>query len=93
MMSEDCFVLVFTGDSVVEPLNRALVEDVCKTGAKAALAGPDATLDVFRLPAVSREIRPIVEMLPLLMISLALAEIAGREAGKFERIEKVTTTE
>jgi glucosamine--fructose-6-phosphate aminotransferase (isomerizing) len=93
MMSEDCFVLVFAGDAAVEPLNRALVADVCKTGAKAALAGPDAKSDVFRLPVVSREIRPIVEMLPLHMISLALAEIAGREAGKFDQIEKVTTTE
>jgi glucosamine--fructose-6-phosphate aminotransferase (isomerizing) len=93
MMGQDCFVLVFAGDATVEPLNRALVADSRKTGAKATLAGPNAKSDVFRLPAVSREIRPIVEMLPLHMISLALAEIAGREAGKFERIEKVTTTE
>jgi glucosamine--fructose-6-phosphate aminotransferase (isomerizing) len=93
MMGEDCFVLVFAGDACVEPLNRALVEDLRQTGAKAVLAGPDAKLDVFRLPAVSREIRPIVEMLPLQMISLALAEMAGREAGKFEWMGKVTTTE
>ncbi len=93
MMGEDCFVLVFAGDAAVEPLNKALVEDIRKTGAKAALAGPDAKSGVFRLPEVSREIRPIVEMLPLQMISIALAELAGREAGKFERIEKVTTTE
>jgi glutamine---fructose-6-phosphate transaminase (isomerizing) len=93
MLGEDCFVLVFAGDAEVEPLNRMLVEDIRKTGARAALAGPDAELEVFRLPAVSKDVRPIVEMIPLQMISLALAALAGREAGKFDRIGKVTTTE
>jgi glucosamine--fructose-6-phosphate aminotransferase (isomerizing) len=74
-------------------LNRTLVEDIRQTGAKAFLAGADAGFEVFRLPRVSREIRPIIEMLPLQMISLALAKLAGREAGKFERIAKVTTIE
>jgi hypothetical protein len=32
-------------------------------------------------------------MLPLQMTSLALAQMAGHEAGKFERIAKVTTAE
>jgi glucosamine--fructose-6-phosphate aminotransferase (isomerizing) len=37
--------------------------------------------------------RPILEMLPVQMITIALAALAGREAGKFERATKVTTTE
>jgi hypothetical protein len=32
-------------------------------------------------------------MLPVEMISLALAANAGREAGKFERASKITTVE
>jgi glucosamine--fructose-6-phosphate aminotransferase (isomerizing) len=93
MLGADCFVLEFAGDADVKPLNRALVEDVRRTGARAELAGPEAELPPLRLPVVHREIRPIVEMLPLQMISLALAALAGREAGKFERITKVTTEE
>lgn len=93
MLSEDCFVLVFAGEAIVEPLNRALVDDVRQTGARAVLVGPDAESGVFRLPPVGKEVRPIVEMLPLQMVSLALAAIAGREAGKFDRIGKVTTSE
>jgi glutamine---fructose-6-phosphate transaminase (isomerizing) len=93
MLGEDCFVLAFAGDAIVEPLNRALVEDVRRTGARAELAGPDAELPALRLPSVHKEIRPIVEMMPLQMISLALAALAGLEAGKFERITKVTTEE
>ena len=37
--------------------------------------------------------RPLLEMLPVQMITIALAALAGREAGKFERATKVTTTE
>ncbi|HEY1902764.1 MAG TPA: SIS domain-containing protein [Terracidiphilus sp.] len=93
MLNKECFVLVFAGDAVVESLNRSLVNDVRRTGAKAELIASDADIRAFRLPEVEREVRPIVEMLPLQMVSLALAALTGREAGKFERIEKVTTEE
>jgi len=93
MLSDVCFVLVFAGDAQVEPLNRNSVDDVRQTGARSALAGQDAKLDVFRLPAVSKAALPIVEMIPLQMVSLALASLAGREAGKFDRIGKVTRSE
>jgi glucosamine--fructose-6-phosphate aminotransferase (isomerizing) len=93
MLGPDCYMLVFEGDPATAPLNRALVDDICQAGARAALAGVSARMDALRLPEVPGEIRPIIEMLPLQMISLALAALAGREAGVFERITKVTTTE
>jgi len=93
MLGPDCYLLVFEGDAATAPLNRALVEDVRRAGARAALAGAGAGMDALRLPDVPGQVRPIVEMLPLQMISLALAALAGREAGVFERITKVTTTE
>jgi len=93
MLSDDCFVIVLAGDTHVEPLHKKLVEDVRKTGAKAVLVGTDTESAPFRLPAVRKEMRPIMEMIPLQMVSFALAAIAGREAGKFERIGKVTSSE
>lgn len=93
MLREDCFVLVFTGDPAVESLNQSLVNDVRLTGARAELIGPNPELAALRLPAIHQELRPILEMLPLQMVSLALAALDGREAGKFERITKVTTDE
>ncbi len=93
MLNQDCFVLVFAGDAEVEPLNQSLVNDIRQTGARAVLAGPDADLEAFRLPEVSKEIRPIIEMIPLQMVSLAFAAIVGREAGKFDRLTKITATE
>jgi glucosamine--fructose-6-phosphate aminotransferase (isomerizing) len=48
---------------------------------------------VFRLPEVPEAIRPALEILPVQMISLALAALKGQEAGKFERASKVTIIE
>jgi glucosamine--fructose-6-phosphate aminotransferase (isomerizing) len=93
MLREDCFVLAFAGDPAVAPLNKLLVEDVRRTGARGEIIGLNAESPALRLPAVDPAIRPIVEMLPLHMVSLALAALDGREAGKFERIAKVTTDE
>jgi glutamine---fructose-6-phosphate transaminase (isomerizing) len=93
MLSANCFAVVFAGDPHVESLNRALVEDIRQTGAKTGLVSADSESEPLRLPVLWKEARPIFEMLPLQMISLALARIAGREAGKFDRIGKVTTTE
>jgi glucosamine--fructose-6-phosphate aminotransferase (isomerizing) len=38
-------------------------------------------------------VRPIVEILPVQMMTLALAADAGMEAGRFARIPKITTME
>lgn len=93
MLDKNCCVLVLAGDAHVEPLHKKLIEDVRETGAKALLVGTTAASEEFRLPDLSNETRPIAEMIPLQMVSMALAAIAGREPGKFERIGKVTTSE
>jgi glutamine---fructose-6-phosphate transaminase (isomerizing) len=93
MLDADVFLLVFEGAESTRALNRALVGDVRAAGARAYLAGADAAEPVFRLPAVSDAARPVVELLPVEMITLALAAIDGREAGRFERAGKVTTSE
>ena len=93
MLDKDCCVVVLAGDAHIEPLHKKLVEDVRKTGAKALLVGTGAESEEFCLPSLSSETRPIAEMVPIQMVSLALAAIGGREPGKFERICKVTTSE
>jgi glucosamine--fructose-6-phosphate aminotransferase (isomerizing) len=62
-------------------------------GARAFLASDDAEEAALRLPAVPDLARPVVELLPVEMITLAIAALDGREAGRFERVTKVTTTE
>ncbi len=93
MLNPDVFVLVFGGDIVVSHLNSRLVADVRAKGGRAELVGKDASQEAFRLPAVAQSLWPLLEILPVEMITLALAALTGREAGRFEIGSKVTTAE
>jgi len=93
MLSEETFVVVFSGDDPTRKLNHRLLADIQQEGGRAELVGETAALNCFRLADHSSSIRPILEILPIQMITLALAARVGREPGKFERATKVTTTE
>lgn len=92
MLSEETFVLVFSGDAKTRDLNLRLLTDIRQEGCRAELIGEKASLECFRLPDHDG-IRPILEILPVQMTTLVLAALAGREPGKFELATKVTTTE
>lgn len=91
MISLGLFAVVFSGARETAALNAALVRDIRAAGGRAASVGEDSDLNACRLPAASERLRPVLEMLPVQMISLALAALAGREPGRFERATKVTT--
>jgi glucosamine--fructose-6-phosphate aminotransferase (isomerizing) len=93
MLSKDTFVLIFSGDSRTRDLSRRLLEDVRERRGKAELVSEGAALPACSLPDAPRSIQPMLEILPVQMITLALAAQAGREAGRFEFATKVTTTE
>ncbi|MEX1117118.1 MAG: SIS domain-containing protein [Akkermansiaceae bacterium] len=91
MAGDKVLVLIFEGDETTAPLHRRLAEDITRGGGKAALIGSNATgLNVFRLPEVPAAVQPIVEILPVQMLSLAIAARDGFEAGRFERASKIT---
>ncbi len=92
MLKEGIFVGVFAGDAKTRELNERLVKDVSGTAARAVLFSEDAE-GVRRLPRAAEALRPVVEILPVQMMTLALAALGGREAGKFERATKVTAVE
>jgi glutamine---fructose-6-phosphate transaminase (isomerizing) len=93
MASPELFVLVFSGIGPGATLNRQLVEDVITAGGKPALVGVSESHGVFCLPRVAWRGLPLLEILPVQMVSLALAELGGREAGLFSHASKVTETE
>jgi glucosamine--fructose-6-phosphate aminotransferase (isomerizing) len=93
MLDEAVFLLVFAGAARTRALNEALVAEVRAAGARAFLAADDAEEPALRLPVVADLARPVVELLPVEMITLAMAALDGREAGRFERATKVTATE
>jgi glutamine---fructose-6-phosphate transaminase (isomerizing) len=85
-------VLVYAGDVRVSGVNRRLVRDINRGGGRAVLAAvAGASAGALKLPRTCPAVRPIVEILPVQMLSLALAARDGREAGRFERASKITT--
>jgi len=93
MLSTEAFVGVFSGDAKTRDLNRRLLTDMKEEGGCAELIGEKGTLECFRLADHGDSLRPILEILPVQMITLALAALAGREPGKFELATKITITE
>jgi glucosamine--fructose-6-phosphate aminotransferase (isomerizing) len=93
MIGNGAFVLVFAGDPMTASLNENLMRDVRNAGGRAFLVGPESDHDAFRIPAAAPEIRPVIEILPVQLMSLALGALAGREPGKFTLLSKVTTVE
>ncbi|HXI39977.1 MAG TPA: SIS domain-containing protein [Bryobacteraceae bacterium] len=93
MLSGRVFVLVFEGSSTGAHLNAVLVKDIREAGGRASLVSENAVLEVFRLPAVPDVARPLIEMLPVQMMSLVLAAQRGHEPGRFQLATKITTVE
>ena len=93
MLGQNCFVLVFSGEEPTRALNNRLYEDL------RAAAIPTGWVDMgtgpgpFLLPPAPEHLRSILEILPVEMMTLALARLRGRVAGTFERATKVTTSE
>ncbi len=93
MLQPGILVGIFAGQPQTRALHDGLLRDIADTPSQAIMFSPDADRPACRLPDVPEIARPIVEILPVQMITLALAALAGREAGKFERATKVTAVE
>lgn len=93
MLGSETFVLVFAGDAKTRDLNQRLLHDIHQQEKRAELVDEDASLPCCRIAEHGPSVRQILEILPVEMITLALALQAGREPGRFELASKVTTTE
>jgi glutamine---fructose-6-phosphate transaminase (isomerizing) len=93
MLGPSVFVLVFAGEPAHQEMNARLARDVVAAGARSALVSESSPEPALRLPLASSSVRPILETLPVQMMTLAIPALAGREAGTFVRATKVTTVE
>ena len=93
MLAADVLVLIFSGDEQAQPMNLRLCDEIRKAGGRAELAGAGATTGALSLPSVPPNLLPILEILPVEMLTLALASLKGIEAGRFSIASKVTTIE
>lgn len=93
MAGPHTLVFVLAGQPEVADLHRKLAADITGHGGLAVLIGSDAASgETFRIPEVPVPLLPLVEILPVQMLSLAIAARDGREAGRFKLASKVTLT-
>ncbi len=93
MLGDELFVLVFGGSNKTRDLNAGLLQDIREQRGRAEWVGEDAKFAPCALPAAPDSIRPILEILPVQMVTLALALRTGRQPGRFALASKVTTKE
>jgi glucosamine--fructose-6-phosphate aminotransferase (isomerizing) len=93
MVGPETFVLVFAGCGETVHLNHRLYSDVIAAGGRAALVAPGGQPAVFASPPCPDPALPVLEILPVQMMTLALAELRNLQAGSFSLGSKVTTIE
>jgi len=93
LISPHTFALVYLGDEATSTLNGKIAQDIVAAGGLAEPVGMGKGPAPFHLPISPLSALPILEILPAQMLSLALAEILGIEAGRFLHASKVTTVE
>ena len=88
-------VLVLEGAPQTMSLNRDLAREITEYGGKALWLAmhPDPTLPTLLIPAVDENVRTLVEILPLQMLTIVMARRNGFEPGSFRHIGKITTQE
>jgi glutamine---fructose-6-phosphate transaminase (isomerizing) len=93
MVGPETFVVIFAGDAKTKDLNKRLLEDIRANQGRAELVAQAASECAYCLPKVPPSLLPVLEILPVQMLTLALAAINGRQPGKFRLASKITTTE
>lgn len=92
MLSDEVLVAIFEGQQPTRALNRRLLSDIRSQG-RGVLIGAQGEHPPLRLPPAPDSVRPILEILPVQMMTLALNSRTGTEAGRFELATKITAIE
>ena len=93
MLSKHILTCICLGDQRTAALNRRLHADVKQAGGQSCLLAPDSPQPALRLPDCVPELLPMLEILPVQMISLACGAYLGLEAGRFSLASKITSIE
>jgi glucosamine--fructose-6-phosphate aminotransferase (isomerizing) len=95
LVSQDLAVIVFEGATPTAGLNRELALEIFRLGGRILWLAqkPDRDLPTLVLPEVDEIALPLVEILPLQILSILMAQRKGVEAGKFQYVQKVTLRE
>jgi glucosamine--fructose-6-phosphate aminotransferase (isomerizing) len=95
IVSEGFAALIFAGPGQTSALNRELAREIISYGGKALWldSTPDPEISTVLFPETGELTRPLAEILPMQMLTLAMAKRRGVEAGKFRHVSKITNRE
>ena len=95
LVSERFAALVFAGSAQTSALNRELAREIISYGGRVIWldSSPDPEIPTLLYPMTSELTRPLVEILPMQMLTLVIANRKGLQAGKFRHVSKVTSRE
>jgi glutamine---fructose-6-phosphate transaminase (isomerizing) len=95
IVSEGFAALIFAGASQTSALNRGLAREIIAYGGKAIWLDsvPDPELPTLLFPETSEWTRPLAEILPIQMLTLAMANRKRLQAGHFRHVSKITDHE
>ena len=95
IVSEGFAALIFAGARPTSALNRELAREIISYGGKALWldSAPDPQIPTILFPKTSELTRPLVEILPMQMLTLAMANRKHVEPGAFRHVSKITDRE
>lgn len=93
MISAETLVLIFAGTSKTSELNHRLLQDIRAREGRAELIAQESSDCAYCLPRAHSSVLPILEILPVQMLTLALAAMTNRRPGAFRFATKITATE
>ena len=95
LVSPGFTALIFAGSAKTASLNRNLAQNISKNGGHVIWIDmrKDLDLSTISIPLVSESILPLVEILPMQMLTLVMAGRKKVTAGQFRNIEKITAIE
>ncbi|HSB01235.1 MAG TPA: SIS domain-containing protein [Anaerolineales bacterium] len=87
--------IILAGSGQTSALNRDLALEILSYGGKVIWVDsvPDQKIPTALLPATSQLTRSLVEILPMQMLTLVMANRKSLEAGTFRHVSKVTNRE
>lgn len=95
LVDEHFAAVVFGGDEVIRSLNLNLANDIQRHGGRVVWVDsqPAPDLKAWVIPHVSSHTRPVLEILPIQVLSIVLAERRGFVPGQFRHLGKVVLQE
>ena len=93
MIGPETFVLIFAGAAPTLDLNTCLYQEINERGGRAGLVQMGPKEEAFTFSQVAEVALPMLEILPVQLMTLALGDLLDHPIGVLHYSTKVTTTE